>query len=1349
MQNKNNIFILILVSFFALSCTKQTPTSIEDSYTESIEGERLRACSRMNLFENLFEHQNQLDIFDCTEWSKKFPKLRTHISLIPAQKWNHFLRPLSQEAFNDREVLRQFIGITQKLDEEKGLDDLGQAITVLSDTNFYDGMNELFQCADSEKCTRTKKVSKQDIKLSLKSVELIAKENTRIHKVLTQAIYNTISLPADFGKRFSSVLNSPKFKSSRVQFLDTVVSFITKEKSDVDGELLSALLSTSEANVETSIYGWINSNLFNLELIQKLLEFRNNNPNVLDDIRSVAAVRQMGLKCSKISDNTFYINLDHHLLVILKKLVALDGTELTRYLEEDIALHQMASQACPEFRSIKINLPDKEHELSVVRLKKSLVDLMGVPGVLPLVKIISRSVLSATGESESLIGALVTKYGAEDYLGKALDFTEIINTVDPTVLSDYVAYLKAFKPQVYNDLAQVSLQAHDLEFRSSWPALGKVWFFFTNTEKDFLFNYVDKHFNSETNFKPLFEFYLNAYTVLLERIPAIIHSWKLGTNPDETFESLKAFASQLHGKDVLAEFSEFFSRDHILKVMELFINGERLTAWADHIRSLLPANNPNRQIITFDGNDSSLSSKCLTSLASTDLNVLMRDFPKECRPFDSQVTLKNLKLMSEFGTIYKEQHGSELYNRGGLLDETVLQSIIIIAKNIHLNLGSNEEVEVLLKLLKSQLSSTELYDISETISSLLVERNDAEFDEFRSKMLLTFSEILSDQDFLRSISRLLSDIESSKSSGQWNRILNRDYPNVSGSHRCESDLNGELGGIACPSKDDLIGFLKRFTDLLTRRNDTESPIAARLFLKALDSSAGVPIPLRARETHNQNLSIKESLAMFYDLSDRSKAYNTQDLLYQGQDTTSTHKTTVMERIEVVIRDVNFDENYLGAHYKNSVAKSFDYLKVVESKYKMFKICVKAGFCGKFMNRNEKRMAKNAVEAFPSLMDVQLHGLNYGDYMKALLGSVVGSSSKVSQISTIVKFKKDGDGFNIPWIQTKRQLRKHNGKILSELAGISAFSNLARWTRDRFARTPDQYREFIASPELSYISSNLLRGFDSTVSDETLIELIKSLSPENSKVSEDVIDLIDSLSYKELRKLEDVLGDLLIITSSFCNIDQVCNWDKGLKLVTWGIGKYEKIRSAWTKELFKDVVFTLHPIVELISQKIVSRDPNYETFVKKSYGYINKVTLSNDERIDFYTLLTTYFNNADVDNATRLTSMLGKYIVSDNTTDQEDVIGLKALSASVATSGLAGLGDYVKRSAYKRSCSPNGELVICKTNDHFQEPFKILKTVTSSRQIWNKYVVEGLSDTSAMATWMTDSLDLISLEPQRD
>lgn len=488
--------------------------------------------------------------------------------------------------------------------------------------------------------------------------------------------------------------------------------------------------------------------------------------------------------------------------------------------------------------------------------------------------------------------------------------------------------------------------------------------------------------------------------------------------------------------------------------------------------------------------------------------------------------------------------------------------------------------------------------------------------------------------------------------------------------------------------------------------------------------------------------------MFWELSDRSRLVNNKTLIYEDDSGKHERNVTTMERIEIVIRDVNFDANYLGAHYKNSVAKSYDYLKVVNSKYDMFKVCVGAKFCGKFMSRSERKMARNAVAAFPSLMDVHQDGLAFGDYMKALLGSVVASSSKSSQISSIVRFRRDRDGFNIPWIQTKKQLRSHNGVILSELAEIGAFSNMARWTRDRFGRNENDFKEFLSSAELNHVSNNLLRGFAMSVSDETLVNLLEALKNSKDILISDLWHWVEGLSYSELRRVEDVVGDILVIASSLSKKYPEANWDRLVQLFTWGVKNFGAIKVHWGDEKLIEVIAGIQPLTDFVAQGLLAEEETFAPVLIDLYKAFERIFLDEAERVNVLTLLNEYFNADQAKAIAKIVAHSSHLIKSEwSYSDIDSYAGAVALGATLDANhgGLSGFAEYLVQTSNKRACRYEGELVYCQDNPHYLETNKLLAILTRDESSWNRYVGRLFENLESLADWMAESLGLIRLE----
>lgn len=1340
-----HLFTLATVVLLS-SCTKQSPTNVEESFAETIEKDRLDACTRMNLFTNLYEHSNLVAAFDCTKWSKQFPLMRQKLGSFKTGYWNGLFLPLSTYAFNDRKVLKQFIAATQKLDDENGLEDLGAVIGALTDTNFYDGMNELFKCASKEECRRSHTVDKKDITNLFSMSNILGEKRENIHQMFTHMVTSLDVLSNDFSQTFSSLLNSGKFKAKRTDLLNLLVKLISRDRSKFDRSLFPKIFKVDANDMGNSLFGWLNSDQFSSSFIQEVMSFTKRHPLAVKDLRSIGQIRKLGLKCENESSSTFFVNIDAHLLVLLKKISTLEIKELEAYLENDLALHQVASQACPEFKSIKVRLDEEEHELSVVRMKQSMLEFLHVPGVLSIAKIMSKKIVDSTEGDEKVLGDFLSKYSKDDYLGGMIDFLEIIEEQTPSLIDQYVRLVKSLPKQFHENTSSLLTYFVDSKQDEIWPSLEKTWFFFTASEKDFLFNYIDKHFTNKNNYKLLFAYYLDVFTILKPALPSIVAIYSSPANSDQNYNALKDFSNSFHGEEVLKEFSRFFSRSHILKVIELFINGERLTAWANEIRSLLPTSIPNRLTFKFDGGFSTDGAACLGALAVNDLDLLIKNFPTNCQHFESASLLQKISLLSELNALYKSEFNIDLFSPKGLLSPAFMQSIIILAKKLYVSLGSVENLESLLEWQQQTFQGESLKSLAKNINLFINDIPEVERKQFQENLLLVASNSLSDDALMGSFKRVAENIAAWRKGGSWREIVSRKYPEQLAELTCAEDLNQSIGGNVCPTKKNILSFSENFTKYLTRHNGDDSPIAVRQFLVALDPSAGLSIPLRSSESHKKNISIKESLRMFYDLSDKSRDYNKKILHYRRSSGATDEVVTTMERIEIVIREVNFDENYLGAHYKNAVSKAQDYQKTVSAKAKLFGICVKAGFCGKFMSRKEKRMAKNAIAAFPSLLDVNRNGLHYDDYMKALLGVAVSSSSRVSQISTLVSFREGESSFNIPWIQTKRQLRKHNGKILCELADISAFSNMARWTRDRFARNEASFKEFINSKELNLINENLFKNFAASVNDEALIKFFTQLGRNENLVVDDIVDFINDLSYSELRRLEDTIGDVLVIASSIIKSDDTRNWNQIMELGSWLVKSYPTLKLAWGDLSLKPLIFNFQPLIEHVAQSILSEDDDYTVVVSKFYEKFEELVLANKERPVLLSILQDHFDSAQAKAITQVVKDISA-IWSDHMAEDDARMALiySASAQALDIKTLEGISEYLKFSANKRACVYEGELVVCQKNIHYLELWRGLELLTTSEENWNKFVPGFIDSPAALSRWMADSLDLIRLQ----
>ncbi len=1335
-----SILFLLNAVLIASSCFKQEPKEIKNK-NEVVQVERLDACTRMNLFNNLLDHENIKATFKCTEWNKSFPNLYSKIDRIPHKDWNHLLLPVSIEVLNKRENLKRLIAVSQELDKKGGLVDLGNVIGALSDANFYDGLNSLFNCS-SEACPEREALSKEEIYELIKIIVVLKDKNTEIHSLLAQAVQNLQLLSPGFAKDFSKVLKSDDFKAHRMEMLDLLVSVIAIEKNEFEIKLIPKLLVSSESS-SNSIWAWLNSNNFTTDFLKDLIKFNEDHPNAINDLRSISQIKQQKLVCKNNESAAFFINLEKHLKDLVEVFAIKDNEEIGKYLENDLAQHQIASQACPNFKEIEVSLDRKVHKLSVLRLKKSLIEFIRIPGVLSLIKSVSKTIHNEEGFTEQIIGDMLDKYSEKNYLGSLEKFVHIINDVSPDILDDYVRFIKGMPVKAFNDLSVVLTYILKDQNHKSWNTLGKAWTFFNEQEKEFLFNYIDQHFTKNNNYIALFNYYLEIYTIAQPSLSNLIQSWILEEKIDSTYNSLKVVAKELNGEDVLSDFREFFSRQHLVKIIELFINGESLATWAQDIIDLIPKVSVNEISFNFNDTFSGSSNACLDSIISSDLDLLIRNFPAGCSLTSSSTLVGKLSLISELSSSFSLSNGYDLVSKSNFLNYEFLQSIILTLKQSSRGFMSERELSTFLDFQNEKILTEDVFLLMSKINDYIKSMPDEDQLVFKSRTLKEIASTISDRQDLGSLKAFVSAIASIHENNQWNLYQNPNVPSQIELNKCKNVLNPNIGGTVCSTKENFKEFISNFTKLLVRKNDEVSPLGARQFFKALDPGEGLPIPLGTRDPKYKNLSIKESLQMFIDFSDKREAINKTKIEYEKEDSTTDQITTLMERIEIVIRDVNFDENYLGAHYKNSVSKSFDYNTVVESKYKLFGVCVKAGFCGKFMNRREKKLARNAVRAFPSLLEANQGEFHYGDYMKALLGVVVSSSSKASQISSIVKFKKNEDGFNIPWIQTKKQLRKHNGKILSELASIAAFSNMANWTRDRFARSDQEFAVFINSKSLNYINLNLFKNISSQVSDKALVNLFEALS-ESSQLWDDLYTTIDSLEYKKIRQIELVFGDILTMASTLSKNQVQFNYEKVIELVTWAIDNYEMFKEYWPKQLsITNMILDLSPYTVIISDELIKNNQYFEHLIAFAAKKFEGLMFNTTDRISLFDILKNNVDNKQAKLITDIVTKSSSVLTNLGKSETRDYYkNLNAISRTINTTNLNGFSRYLTMSVNARACEQRGELIYCKANLHYLEPWKIVDYFAEDKGRWTKYIKGMINPPDEVSSWLYKSLNLI-------
>jgi hypothetical protein len=1417
-KNSKSIFLIFLLLVFAISCSKQeAPEVLPEAAWEITDRERLEACSNVNFSTDLLNHQNTIFLFKCTDWDEAFPSFYRGILNIDPVSWNHFFSPVNEVFLNDRERRDRIFDHIRDLDSKRGLDDLSRVLTALNETNFYDGLLNLFNCSEnpSRKECRDRDgrhLSKKQIKDLIKLVEL----KPVFIKALSVLINNSMDTigPDDEALRaeIKKFFYDDRFIKIRLKLVSSFAQKFVQGITPLEREFFKKLTITRwQGSEDPYLFHWIQQPSFTSGLFHRLTKYAViENPELVKDVKLLKKGYHYPVYCKPYSNAAkIDIDLKTHVDEFLNYVHENDYREFHEFVIQNVASLQLALSFCPDLQKYSGDIVFVEngevvrstHSINFVNLEKDLVDLASEIPIFDLSKFVTFLATRNMGNippNPSFLLDIIT----EEYVEWLVELTKIVHTSTDSYFDLMFKFIKKTNKLTFDSVGVLLNESLLLENNAKIDALARSWLFLNEEEQNFLFNFIDRHLADDTNFKLLFRFYakmLDEYAVIATHFST---SW---TGNDEKLErsynSLFDIVKNFSGKNVLSDFNNFFSRDHIITIMKVITRGPELRRVAlNQLNSNLITeyitkipSNPYELDFTNEGDEYSMQAKkCIDSMTEgQDLYSIISSFPENCSFFkNKEITLQTFSWLSNIEDNYQRFYSTRgqsniLFDNTGIMAPDVLNNSIALIRIIDENLafrlkdtstsgGMKYVMDVSQEHLFTENYIEDLLNVF-SFSSGLADIGGAEHRYLRNKVLKEL--ILEEGPELEEVmswgSDLLKEYGRDVRSGvllSKNYVENLDYS-------CENYTNPRIGGIPCPGRDRIKKAISSIVKDLVTKNDTNEPTALSLFLQGLVPGYGLPIPFDSKDPRLKRLTIKETFEMVYKLTDSKHDHNLlrikfreddeYDSLYDVENWTGTKalekglrkerkekvddfvkpedelffseenvKLNTLERIEISVKDVRFDMSYLGAHYMNSVAKADDYNFMVENKLKMFERCVGIRFCGKFFSRQQIRMAKNAVAAYPGLLDAnKVKEFSFGDYMQALLSTFVGSSSKTSQKSALVKVKVFGRSIQVPWVQTKNQLKKHNGKILTKVSMYAGFSHLSRVVRDRIGRTHSEFQSNLNSEKLNLINELLLHGLDPQEVEPIVEELLKSL---NKKVGgqsaiDNAIDWIADLSYQEQREFEDFLVNLTYISTFL-----------GTGVTGQGFTLNEKSSRRYEKNNVRSVLVTLKNIAPLISSfksdwpmnfnlmkvirlfskpvEFISRKLPKEKNLNKniSYKLINEAFIvfrkyfGQSNSVSGSSYLSEYLKDKDRrSQIIRTLFSLEKYN-SFFERSEADMNGFEVLAINMARVvkdqrfSLSNIKGYFLRSTSTRHClSTNGTAHDCKVNGHYDEPAKLL------------------------------------------
>lgn len=1135
--------ILFVALLLLIGCQKQKPSQISPDYVDSLSDvRRAEACKKTNLLDDILLHDNVVNLFQCTTWDKEFPELFKVTAEMPGHSWDFFMEPVNKEVFNNRELRDKLVAVLKELDQKNGLDDLGRVITSLSDSNFFGHVSDVITCANNEECSKEKNITPDDIWNFFTFFKMEEGEVLDFARLLSSFSYSLENGGADFKTTLGAELEKEAFLKARSEFFNQMF----KKMGDKDfDEEIRFYLSMIEG--ETSI-GWLPKTI-RTKLSKSSFSYLVRYPtdvhtSLWKDFKVLDKTLDITLGCSGL--NPIDVDVTTHLKGFLDSLFNGSQGKFFRNSLQSVTILKTAQEICPnltsyesEIRSYR-NDASFSHKVNFAEILEKTTQLMLNKDYYEFVKNLHYSGVGANNDPEFLI-----RYLSTDLFSSFIEMVRTIGKQNPNLVGGTYDLLKAYPDEGYTAMAKALNWVKDKP-HSQKESVAKVWTALGDDGKLFFFNFLDSHYTNKTNLSLLFDFYNALVNILEPQINTLLDLYLSNSSREFFIPSLADVSLFLGKRELLEDYRKFFSRDHLLEILRI-VSSRSINAVSGSLISqyqlvtegaLTPIENTPRIIAT-------TVEKCLSRLnePNRDFYSLLNALPSDCLPlaeedpyfrfmaeagkmgkavmgpigfdgtgfFSSQLMGLATNSLNRISKVYSDENGEGLANKLDGLSEW-------------LAVGKRKSVAGDALSLASKLGKEDV-DLIGTLADFYA--LNGEFEHFSKVVEFINLMLLEHGGYKR---------------GVFNSQLEPTSFEAKEKFLC-ANYHQSVGGRPCPSNKELKAVANRIIKLVLNKND-ENPTALEQFLRMVTVGYGLPIPYQSEKQTYKRVTLKESFSMFFNFTDSSLATNNTKIEYspipkadeeyfntedwevdkrhlKGAPDESVVNMNTMERIEVVIRDVRFDENYLGAHYLNAVSKAESYNDTVEAKYKVLKTCVPLKFCGKFMDKAQHKYAKNSRDTFLSLLDVNTkEGWEYGPYMQALLTSLVSSSPDKSQVSSLIKKKILGLNIEVPLINSKKVLRKHNGKILGLVSMVGMFTNSARVLRDRVSENREEFEAFLENPKLKQIDDNLMRNFDVALHLPELENLLEGIV-ENGLLDK-VLDYVADLDYTEQRLFENIV-----------------------------------------------------------------------------------------------------------------------------------------------------------------------------------------------------------------------------------
>ena len=1143
---KPSLQILIFGMFILVqSCTGQKPAPIKNS---TIPRQTIKvACSEMIFEGQVLSKKNLLNIFECSGWSKKFSSLNLTIKNADQNKIDNVLKVINDSFFISHKKRKAFFELVAQAQLNGELNQL--AILLEKSLADHRIMFQLTQALESLSLDPDERAI---------FMQVLSPSNNENLKTI-RAIKNIAKTYEKKKKQINELL-SEEDKSNLVVRIGRMFEDLSNKMGPGNWDHLAKIIHNKDSVLQSWAQEGINGDL---RVLLDILE----EPDFFKDVSFLKKSIDNKIKCTNRANTTdFTVNVGQDLK---HKIDALKFDSYESF--ESVLLHGMS-----KYLAFQGFCEEKDQQQGLDSFYKILKHaFMAITSHHDYTFLKNIHVIFGDNRFEFLSFLSSNSFGA---LREILLDLESRGNDTEFVKSLYEVVARLDK----SDLEAISGLINDLQYNNSktgqwFKSWSKLWQGLSAQQKDSFISFIGLLLSEEINTSQVMNFAENIMVSFPEFTPSMENSLR----SEDFRKNLRYLIKTFSQENVQSDLTKFLSDEGIFQFVEILTRNSDLKKNA--IQAPLMENS--LPIMTYvETQDTKLNSKltrvCFNSLAEayeqdSSYYNLVNNLPESC--------LKVLGNVGFVGQIYLWMNASNKYfqdhyqvgdfhSATGVWSPGMLQFIFSSAVQANMILTSengSKGIKNNLVEIHRVLTHPQLLETFHQFSGVYASVNQAISLESRLKF---FFNNHNDEQLNQITSDGFTLIKKAKPYIQINPLF------VS----CEA-LRADIGANPCLSRQDLKVGTIQVLRIIKRKNENGKSLGGEL-IKWIHPQGGIDLPFKKSKKSNHKASIDEAIRFLYDLSSEKTA---KEFLYHSDTGAKKVKGTTIDRLEVVIRDIAFINNFYGSYFKNAVAGADQYRQDVIAKENLLKMMQQSGGLFRGLHtfpRETKTKLKNVRNTYWSLVELsdefdQANGTkqSYGPFIQSLLAAV-GESSKLST--------QDFNPYQIP---KESIVEGHNGQFLTQVTRMSGLRHLSSFVRSHF----DSELSELDTNDFKKINKNLIGRHEmSKLQNALQFVLDKYLDADRNQLNllmSDLIDLAATANPEEQKYLEEIALKSILIFSDLKISNQ--NLEKIASLFELSIEMWPEIKMIMTKvegkkELFKLVNKLLDSLI--INQEALNR-----------------------------------------------------------------------------------------------------------------------------------------------------------------